>query len=307
MKINIIKLLCMLLVLSSISCSPEKSEVHIDMNLTDSHRHMGHGYYMSVPDIYEPANSYDGFQVSGYESSIAIESHYETFEDLISVYHKDNFRSSDLDLNEVRPVTGPDGFRGLLVVIENNVQKRMDIRFFFEDNEKTYGIKAFYFKPLSEKYKETVRKAILSLARGEEERKAEDLQLASIGSSFSSGAFYTRDGLYPTEENDDMTLVEKQIENIIVSNISDLMEKAIKEISSDAEYKGTLIENLGNGKKHYAEIETNEKRGIVMLITDDETNEAVLIKCYGNADLSFKMINDIINKRYFTLSIDRPQ
>ncbi|MDA8692462.1 hypothetical protein N9L92_00255 [Saprospiraceae bacterium] len=303
MKFHFPKLFIIFSIVSFISCSPEKSEKLIDMTMSPSHQHVGYGYYMNLPDMYEKANSYNGYQVKGYESSISIEDRYDSFEDLIKIYHKNNFRSSDLDLVETRPITGPDGFKGLLVVMKNNRQQRMDIRLFFEDNDKTFEVKAYYLNPLTKKYKTIIRDAILSIARGQEEVQEEEFKLASLV-SFSE-VVYTRDGKYPTEEPDGLTIEEKRFEEFKNIKIHYLIDKSKKEIAKDAEDGFISGEELGNGTMYYSRLEANGKVGMVMFITNEKTGEGLLVKCYGNYRLNYDIINDILDKRYFTISIDR--
>lgn len=189
----------LILCLFILSC---KSEVITINPFKDSlHKHLGKGVWVQVPSEYSKANNYDGYQASGYRSSVSVQIEPVSSKKVRESFDVISLRKKKIILEEFTEVNYGKTDSAFYVVVfdmrKNTYRHMLSIK----DYNQTINIKGFCFKQQASYFNPIIKKALLSTyIDTEEEKRKEDFLMADIESL--NTFLFTKDGKFPTESPD---------------------------------------------------------------------------------------------------------
>lgn len=213
-------------------------------------KHLGEGVWIDVPASYSKAKSYNGFQASGLESSISLQINEATIEDVKRSFDEKLLKRKKTKLITLQVV--PFGTQDSAVFSMVHDRRKGTIRYLLsiKQGNMMYGVKAFCYEALKDKYDMRIKRALESVAFGEIIVKKEPFVLAKLVSL--NEFVFTRDGEFPTQSEDGANIVLKIVDAKEVGNYRFNKTDYLKEALSEY-YKGTIskinIKSVGEG--HY--------------------------------------------------------
>lgn len=231
-----------------VSCTEPESHLTFKGIKSKTAKHLGEGVWLDVPSFYKKARTYDGFQAQGYESSISLQVNNASLEEVKKSFDKEVLARKKTKLITLQVVPFGDQDSAVFSIVYDKRKQTRRYLLSVARGNKMYGIKAFCFDHLKDKYDMLIKRSLESVTFAETIEKKEAFMLAKLVSL--KELIYTRDGEFPTQSEDEATLVIKKIDpkkaGSTSGSKSNFLSNTMKEYA-DSRESSVRIEKVEDG------------------------------------------------------------
>lgn len=239
---------------------------------------------MVVPNGYQKARSFDGYQTTNALSSISVTMSMRSLEEIKARITPSALREKKSVLLELSRVNYDGKENGLFSVVHDKMTNTIRYAMAISHNDRVYYIKAFCFDQFEESFDPLIRKSFMSTYIGNREDSMEEFRLAKFEGRNRS--IQTKDGEYPTQSPDAAVIEWTTLDDLTGISETGLVENELQKLTG-MERPGVSVIYLENGKYYQGTASTeNIKAYVGLLVT--EGRKGTLVVCHGNANSSLE-------------------
>ncbi len=290
--------LLILLSILVVSCVDE-TDLHLaslDEPKATNQENISGAVYLSVPNGWRRARSYNGFQAPGLEGSIELRADYRSVSEVAKDYDKTLLSRQGMKLFAFRKLTGTKR-EGFYVHLEDQRAKVEREILIFKGKESTQIVRAFFREGASGATAYEMHEALLSVRYDTTAIAADKVQpfvLASLVKLDPAEFWLTRNGVYPPTTEDSLKIHSLQISDggilDVQNEIRDALRVAVGDEGTDIHFQG-----LTNGKIVTSRAEKDGMFAGVLVIANDKrggTRYTVSANQYGAVDEAMFWLKD---------------
>lgn len=293
----------MIVLISFLSSCVDRSPMEIHPEKSAESQHLGQGVWIEVPDGYEPARSYDGFQSFSSTSSISLQVDFRPIEEVKKAFHPEVLRATRSKLLEMRPVQYDTITNAFFAVVHD--KRKGTIRYLLSVNNGlfTYNIKAFCLKSEKMRYDSKLKKALLSAYIGEPVEKEELFKIASLADL--NNFKLTKDGNYPPQSDDEAVIEIAQLDEqggyFTTDESYNYLHQALKKLT-DGESGSLRKEKLENGMFVYGSASGEGRFAYVAMLISD-AQPATVVRCSGTSRSNLSEFEEYVRSKFLRAGI----
>lgn len=275
----------LIIVILASSCSNYKEgRLSISPQKTDQSVHLGRGVWMEVPNGYNKARSFDGYQTPKAHSSISITMSTRSLEQIKAGFAPSALRKKNSVLLELSQVSYEGSENGIFSVVHDKMSNTIRYAMAISYNNRVYYIKAFCFDQFEERFDPLIRKSFMSIFIGSLEESVEVFRLAKFEGL--NRLIQTKDGEYPTQSPDAAVIEWTTMDDLTGISEIGLVGNELQKLTG-VESPGVYMIYLENGKYYRGTASTENKKAYVGLLVT-EGRKGTLMVCHGNANSSLE-------------------
>lgn len=284
----------LLAMLVPLACRNKLNDIQLIQTKEEGSQHLGYGVWILVPDGYQRAKTYSGFQSEDGRSSIHVEINPASFDELKISFEPKKLKEQRTTLIQMRGVNYNHNTRAFFATVEDERKKTIRYLLAIDQNDTVYAIQAFCYKSFFEEYNLKIKGALFSVFIGEFQEKTELFLLANLVEL--NHLIFTRDGLYPTKSTDQSEVEIKILPQSNKVPTEELIQLSLAKYTTETEHH-IYRSRLTNGQMSLAKL-TYDSGNVLVAIIEVRNGEGYMINCKGNPRSSLEDFETFIN-RYF--------